>query len=130
MKRGVKVRIITPGGHTDQETVRRASRARWGELLEAGAEMYEYLPTMYHCKIMIVDEHFVSVGSTNFDPRSFELNDEANLNIFDSPFARAQIAVFDKDVAQSRRITLTQWNDRPFTEKLWEHAASLLGPLL
>jgi cardiolipin synthase len=79
---------------------------------------------------MIVDEHFVSVGSTNFDPRSFELNDEANLNIFDSQFAREQIAVFDKDVAQSRRLTLAQWKDRPITEKLWEHAASLLGPLL
>jgi cardiolipin synthase A/B len=130
IKRGVKVRIITPGGHMDQEIVRRASRARWGELLEAGAEMYEYLPTMYHCKIMIVDEHFVSVGSTNFDPRSFELNDEANLNIFDSRFAQEQIAVFDKDVALSRRLTLAQWNDRPFTERLWEHAASLLGPLL
>jgi cardiolipin synthase len=84
IKRGVRVRIITPGAHMDQETVRRASRARWGELLAAGAEMYEYMPTMYHCKIMIVDEHFVTVGSTNFDPRSFELNDEANLNIFDS----------------------------------------------
>ena len=127
IKRGVKVRIITPGGHTDQETVRRASRARWGELLEAGAEMYEYLPTMYHCKIMIVDEHFVSVGSTNFDPRSFELNDEANLNIFDSGFARQQNAVFDKDVALSRRMTFARWKDRPFAEKLWEHAASLLG---
>jgi cardiolipin synthase len=130
IKRGVKVRIITPGPHMDQETVRRASRARWGELLEAGAEMYEYVPTMYHCKIMIVDEHFVSVGSTNFDPRSFELNDEANLNIFDSGFARQQIAVFDKDVALSRRMTFAQWKDRPFAEKLWEHAASLLGPLL
>jgi cardiolipin synthase A/B len=130
IKRGVKVRIVTPGPHTDQETVRRASRARWGELLEAGAEMYEYLPTMYHCKIMIVDEHFVSVGSTNFDPRSFELNDEANLNIFDTGFARQQIAVFDRDVALSRRMTLAQWKDRPFAEKLWEHAASVLGPLL
>jgi cardiolipin synthase A/B len=130
IKRGVKVRIITPGSHMDQETVRRASRARWGELLEAGAEMYEYVPTMYHCKIMIVDEHFVSVGSTNFDPRSFELNEEANLNIFDSGFARQQIAVFDKDVALSRRMTFAQWKDRPFAEKLWEHAASLLGPLL
>lgn len=130
IKRGVKVRIVTPGDHMDQETVRRASRARWGELLEAGAEMYEYLPTMYHCKIMIVDEHFVSVGSTNFDPRSFELNDEANLNIFDSEFARQQIAVFDKDVALSRRMTFAQWMDRPFAEKVWEHAASLLGPLL
>ena len=130
IKRGVKVRIVTPGGHTDQETVRRASRARWGELLEAGAELYEYMPTMYHCKVMIVDEHFVTVGSTNFDPRSFELNDEANLNIFDSNFARQQNAVFNKDVELSRRITFAQWKDRPFTEKLWEHAASLLGPLL
>ena len=130
MKRGVKVRIVTPGAHTDQETVRRASRALWGELLEAGAEMYEYQPTMYHCKVMIVDEHFVTVGSTNFDPRSFELNDEANLNIFDSNFARQQNAVFDKDVALSRRMTFAQWKDRPFREKAWEHLASLLGPLL
>jgi cardiolipin synthase len=130
VQRGVKVRIITPGEHTDQETVRRASRARWGEMLEAGAEMYEYAPTMYHCKIMIVDEYFVTVGSTNFDPRSFELNDEANLNIFDSGFAQEQIAAFEKDVGLSRRLTFAQWKDRPFTEKLWEHAVSLLGPLL
>ncbi|MBK9607737.1 MAG: cardiolipin synthase B [Betaproteobacteria bacterium] len=130
IKRGVRVRIITPGAHMDQETVRRASRARWGELLAAGAEMYEYMPTMYHCKIMIVDEHFVTVGSTNFDPRSFELNDEANLNIFDSAFAREQISVFDKDVALSRRMAHAQWQDRPLAEKLWERAASLLGPLL
>ena len=130
IKRGVRVRIITPGAHMDQETVRRASRARWGELLAAGAEMYEYMPTMYHCKIMIVDEHFVTVGSTNFDPRSFELNDEANLSIFDSAFAREQIGVFDKDVALSRRMTHAQWQDRPLAEKLWERAASLLGPLL
>ena len=85
---------------------------------------------MYHCKIMIVDEHFVTVGSTNFDPRSFELNDEANLNIFDSNFARQQNAVFSKDVELSRRITYAQWKDRPFAEKVWEHTASLLGPLL
>ena len=130
MKRGVRVRIITPGGHMDQETVRRASRARWGELLEAGAEMYEYSPTMFHCKIMIVDEHFVTVGSTNFDPRSFELNDEANLNIFDSSFALQQIVVFERDLALSRRLTFAQWKDRPLTEKLWEHAASMLGPML
>ena len=130
MKRGVKVRIIMPGEHTDQETVRRASRARWGELLAAGAEMYEFLPTMYHCKVMIVDERFVTVGSTNFDPRSFQLNDEANLNVFDAEFARQQNAVFEKDIAQSRRFTYEQWKDRPLQEKAWEHAASLLGRLL
>ncbi len=130
IKRGVKVRIVMPGEHTDQETVRRASRARWGELLAAGAEMYEFLPTMYHCKVMIVDEHFVTVGSTNFDPRSFELNDEANLNIFDPEFARQQNVVFEKDVAQSHRYTYEQWQHRPLREKAWEHAASLLGRLL
>jgi cardiolipin synthase len=58
---------------------------------------------------MIVDEHFVTVGSTNFDPRSFELNDEANLNIFDSSFALRQIGMFERDLALSRRLTFLQW---------------------
>ena len=130
LKRGVRVRIITPGKHTDVETVRRASRARWGDLLEAGAEIHEYEPTMYHMKIMIVDEFFVTVGSTNFDPRSFDLNDEANLNIFDSAFARQQNVTFEKDLAVSKKMTFEHWKNRPWMEKAWEHAASLLGPLL
>lgn len=129
-RRGVKVQIVVPGHHMDAETVRRASRARWGELLEAGAEIFEYQPTMYHCKVMLVDGLLVSVGSTNFDNRSFALNDEANLNIYDAAFADAQIAVFHQDVAQSKTITLAQWSERPFAEKLVEHAASLLGPQL
>ena len=127
LKRGVKVQVITPGEHMDAETVRRASRARWGELLEAGAEIYEYQPTMYHCKVMVVDGMLVSVGSTNFDSRSFRLNDEANLNIYDADFARRQIEIFQDDLIKSKRMTLQQWQQRPFTEKVWEHAASLLG---
>lgn len=127
VKRGVKVQIITPGEHTDTEIVRRASRARWGTLLEAGAEIYEYLPTMYHCKVMIVDALLVSVGSTNFDNRSFQLNDEANLNIYDAEFAARLIDVFQGDLARSRRIGLREWQQRPRAEKLWEHAASLFG---
>ena len=130
LKRGVRVQIITPGEHTDSETVRRASRARWGELLAAGAEIYEYQPTMYHCKVMIVDEYMVSVGSTNFDDRSFRLNDEANLNIYDGAFAAEQAKIFDADLARSRRIDLAQWEHRPLTEKLLEHVASILGPQL
>lgn len=130
IERGVKVQIITPGEHIDVETVRRASRARWGGLLEAGAEIYEYQPTMYHCKVMIVDGLWVSVGSTNFDNRSFRINDEANLNIYDKDFAAKQIAHFQDDLARSRRISLAQWQQRPLAEKLWEHAASLLGGLL
>ena len=126
LKRGVRVRVITPGKHIDMETVRRASRANWGPLLEAGVEMYEYQPTMYHCKVMIVDRLLVSVGSTNFDNRSFRLNDEANLNIYEPAFAAEQIAVFEEDLRRSRRITFAEWLHRPFAEKLWEHAAAFL----
>jgi cardiolipin synthase len=130
IKRGVRVRIITPGPHTDTETVRSASRALWGDLLRAGAEIYEYQPTMYHCKVLVVDGLLVSVGSTNFDDRSFRLNDEASLNIYDQTFARRQIDIFEKDLAQSRRMTFDEWQARPWMEKVWEHAAALLGPQL
>ncbi|HZQ63343.1 MAG TPA: phospholipase D-like domain-containing protein [Casimicrobiaceae bacterium] len=130
LERGVKVQIITPGPVIDTETVRKASRAQWGALLQAGAEIYEYLPTMYHVKVMVVDSALVSVGSTNFDNRSFRLNDEANLNIFDAAFAQQQAEVFARDVAKSRRITLEQYENRPYTEKLLEHAASLLDAQL
>ena len=130
IRRGVRVRIITPGPFTDTETVRRASRALWGDLLQAGAEIYEYQPTMYHCKVLMVDGLLVSVGSTNFDDRSFRLNDEASLNIYDEAFARRQTEIFEDDLARSRRVTFEQWRDRPWTEKAWEHAASLLGPQL
>ncbi|HET6600232.1 MAG TPA: phospholipase D-like domain-containing protein, partial [Burkholderiaceae bacterium] len=94
MQRGVKLRIVVPGPHIDSETVRSASRARWGPLLAAGALIAEYQPTMFHCKVMIVDGLLVSVGSTNFDNRSFRLNDEATLNILDADFASEQTAVF------------------------------------
>jgi len=124
-KRGVKVRIVTPGEHMDADTVQRASRARWGELLEAGIEIYQYQPTMYHCKVMIVDELWVSVGSTNFDSRSFSLNDEANLNIFDTSFANRQIEIFQQDVVQSKPVTLSDWQQRPLGEKVLDFLASL-----
>ncbi|RYX95021.1 MAG: cardiolipin synthase B [Comamonadaceae bacterium] len=130
MRRGVRLRIITPGKNMDAETVRRASRGLWEPLLRAGAEMYEYQPTMYHCKVMIVDGLMTSVGSTNFDMRSFRMNDEANLNVYDRAFAARQTAVFEQDIAASRRITLEQWMRRPAMDKLHEFAAARLWPLL
>ncbi len=120
LARGVRVRLVTPGEHTDTETVKAASRATWGELLQAGAEIYEYMPTMYHCKVMIVDQLLVSVGSTNFDNRSFRLNDEANLNVFDAAFAQRQTQVFEDDIRRSRRVTYDAWRDRPLREKVHE----------
>lgn len=100
--------------------MKAASRATWGELLQAGAEIYEYGPTMYHCKVMIVDELLVSVGSTNFDNRSFRLNDEANLNVYDAAFAQRQTQVFEDDIRRSRRVTYEAWRDRPLREKVHE----------
>jgi cardiolipin synthase len=129
-KRGVKVQIIMPGKRIDTHTVREASRACWGDLLRAGVEMYEYQPTMFHCKLLVVDEYLVSVGSTNFDNRSFKLNDEANLNIYDRDFAKQQTAVFAEDLKKSQQVTLEAWMHRPFTEKLIEKFVPLLDTQL
>lgn len=120
LARGVRVRFITPGEHTDTDTVKAASRATWGPLLQAGALIYEYQPTMYHCKVMIVDQLLVSVGSTNFDNRSFRLNDEANLNVYDAAFAKRQTEVFEDDLKRSRRVTYEKWLNRPLREKAHE----------
>ncbi len=128
--RGVKIRIITPGKFIDSDVVRIASREAWGELLKAGITIAEYQPTMFHVKAMVVDTLLVSVGSTNFDNRSFSLNDEANLNVMDADFAAAQAAVFEKDWARAKPITLAQWENRSWTEKLAGEAAALVGTQL
>jgi cardiolipin synthase A/B len=130
LKRGVKMRIIVPGRHIDTEIVRRASRAHWGELLANGAKIYEYAPTMFHCKTLIADGLLVSVGSTNFDNRSFRLNDEANLNIYDRRFAAEVTKVFEADLKRARLITYQTWLQRPWHEKMIENAAAVLSSQL
>jgi cardiolipin synthase len=129
-QRGVRVRILVPGRHIDQQLVRSASRARWRPLLEAGIEIHEYQPTMLHSKVFIADRQFVSVGSTNFDNRSFRLNDEANLNIYDAPFAARVTAVFEHDLKGAKRITHEMWQGRPWHEKLMEHVSALFSSQL
>ena len=130
LARGVKVRIIVPGANTDVEVARAASRADWGELLRAGAEIHEYQPAMFHCKMLLVDSQLASVGSTNFDNRSFRLNDEANLNVYDQAFVERLEAVFESDLAKSRRISYEQWRKRPLYEKVTERVSSLLSSQL
>jgi cardiolipin synthase A/B len=125
-RRGVDVEIIVPGPILDAQVVRRASRLMWGPLLEAGVAIYEYQPTMYHPKVMVVDDVWVSVGSTNFDDRSFRLNQEDNLNIYDSAFAAGQAAAFARDRAASRRMTLDAWRHRSLWERIQERAAGVL----
>jgi cardiolipin synthase len=125
-QRGVRVEIIVPGQYIDSKVVRRASRSRWEKLLEAGVAIYEYQPTMFHVKVMVVDGLWSSVGSTNFDNRSFALNDEANLNVIDSAFALEQEAIFEKDKGQARQITLDRWRRRPPMERFMDWLSGLL----
>ena len=118
--RGVRVRVNLPGKHIDSDTVRLASKAHWGELLLAGVEIHEYQPTMMHNKLLIVDKLMTSVGSTNFDVRSFRLNDEASLNVYDAAFAERMTEVFEDDLKPTVRYTYRMWKDRPAKEKLFE----------
>ena len=125
-ERGVEVRVLVPGPHIDSDLVRVSSRKIWGDLLAAGAEISIYQPTMLHTKMLIVDRQMVSVGSTNFDVRSFELNDEASLNLYDADFAEAMTRVFEHDWAQGEPYTYEMWASRPWTERF---AETVLLPL-
>ncbi|HEX4378198.1 MAG TPA: phospholipase D-like domain-containing protein [Steroidobacteraceae bacterium] len=119
-KRGVRIRILVPGRHTDSETARIASKRGWGQLLENGVQIYTFQPTMLHCKMLIFDQYMVSVGSTNFDMRSFELNDEASLNVYDEAFAREMTAVFEHDLISSRAYSYGHWRARGLRERIAE----------
>ena len=119
-RRGVRIRIIVPGSHIDSKVVGIASKQVWGPLLEAGVEIFVYRPTMLHCKLLIFDEYMTSVGSTNFDMRSFELNDEASLNVYDQAFALQMTQVFEKDLASSTAYQLTHWQRRSLRERFEE----------
>ncbi|MDX9972099.1 MAG: phospholipase D-like domain-containing protein [FCB group bacterium] len=117
-QRGVDVKVIVPGPKIDARVTRRVSRARWGPMLEAGIEIYEYQPVLFHCKYAVFDDRWSSVGSTNFDNRSFRLNDEVILNVYSAEFADEQARMFQDDLANSRRITLEEWRNRPWRDKV------------
>ncbi len=125
-KRGVQIEIIVPGPYTDSEIVQSAGRSRWAALLDAGVLFYEYQPSLYHCKVLIVDDVWVSVGSTNFDNRSFRLNDEDNLNIYDAEFAAEQAAVFERDKSVSRLMTRADFKHRSMIGKMFDAVAGIL----
>ena len=124
-RRGVDVQIIVPGVLTDSLIVRHASKREWGPLLEAGVRIFEYQPALFHCKVFVVDELFVSIGSTNFDERSFRLNDEANLNVVDHSFAARQIEAFRKDKERSVEVSLETWKSRSLFDKATEQVMTI-----
>ena len=110
-RRGVKVEIVVPGKFADHKLVRAASKRHWPELIKAGIKIYAYQPTMVHVKLLVVDDTFVSVGSGNFDNRSLQMNDEANLDVLDHDFAAEQTRLFELDKKQSKRMTLDDTGD-------------------
>jgi len=119
-QRGVEVKIITPGRHSDHTLTRRSSRQLYGDLLQAGARIYEYQPAMLHAKVMIVDGLWSVVGSTNFDHRSFDLNDEVNLAACDAGLAERLETDFVADLEQSRAVSYEEWRNRSALEKIEE----------
>lgn len=129
-RRGVSVEILLPGKHMDSKIVTPASRRRWGKLLEAGVRIHIYQPTMYHNKLLIVDDTFVSIGSANLDPRSFRHNDELNLNVHSPEFAADQIRRFERDREHSRELTWDQWKRRSLCQRVYEILVWPLIPLL
>ena len=102
------------------KAVRIASKSEWGPLLQEGVEIHLYQPTMLHTKMLVVDTELVSVGSTNFDLRSFRLNDEASLNVFDVGFATQMTAVFERDLRDATAFTHAMWLARPLKERIAE----------
>ena len=123
-KRGVAIQVIIPA-HNDSRFGRAASRSRWGKLLEAGVEFYRYEPAMYHCKTMIVDDIFMTIGSVNFDNRSFGINDEVGVNVIDRDLARSGLRQFEDDLKHSERLTFEEFNSRPRWQKVVDQFCGL-----
>ena len=116
-RRGVSVTVIVPGARTDQKWVRLASRRMWGQLLEAGIRIFEYRETMTHAKVLVADELWSVLGTTNIDNRSFEHNDEVNLAMRDAALAARLLEDYARDVAESEEMTFERWRRRPLWEK-------------
>ena len=125
-QRGVEITVLVPGDVSDSKLVRRASRERYGKLLAAGVRIFEYHPTMYHCKCLIIDGIWCSVGSSNFDNRSFRLNDEANLNLLDRCFAEEETKAFAADCKLAKEVTYQEWAARSVKDKVVDKLSCLV----
>lgn len=130
VRRGVDVRVIVPGEFTDVPVVRHAGRFYYNQLLKRGIRIFEYQPTMMHSKSMVVDGIWTIIGSSNFDDRSFRLNDEVNVNVYDESIAAQMEQMFFEDLARSEEITPRRFLQRPWMDRLKERFAGWLKPQL
>jgi cardiolipin synthase len=129
-QRGVKIRIMLPGTATDSSVVRHASHRRYEELLADGVEIYENQKTLTHQKIMIVDGLWSFIGSTNFDDRSLDINDEASIGLLDSGIAGQLKAAAERDLADCKRINLEEWRNRPAWHRFIDRASYMINEQL
>ena len=118
-RRGVRIVLLLPGA-IDHNLVRQASRSQLGRLLQAGVQIYEYRAALLHSKTMVIDSTWATVGSTNLDRRSFELNEELNLIVYNADIAHRLERVFVDDLQQSREVTLAEWKDRGLVSRFLE----------
>ena len=118
-RRGVKVVLLIPGA-IDHNLVRQASRSEFGRLLKGGVLIHEYKPALLHAKTMVIDGIWATVGSTNLDHRSFALNEELNVVVYDSDVASQLENVFDRDLANSRQVTYQDWSHRSLINRFLE----------
>jgi cardiolipin synthase len=116
--RGVRIRVVSGGPYSDHGLVRRAGRRRYGPLLEAGIEIWEYATHMLHAKTLVVDGRWCLLGSTNIDNRSFGLNDEVNLLVQSTALGAELGRMFEKDLAASTPQDLAVWRRRSWRERL------------
>jgi len=114
-KRGVHVEMILAWEHTDAWPIRHLSIYQYHKLLKAGVHIYEYRPSMIHCKVMVIDELFSIIGSANIDPRSLYINDESNVNILDESFAKQQLDIIANDKLDSQRVLKPPFFWNPIT---------------
>ncbi len=120
LDRGIQIEILVPGKHSDHAMTRRSSRRLYGPLLEHGAKIYEYEPSMIHTKSLVVDGLWAVFGSTNFDTRSFAINDEVNVAALDEPLAERLEQDFQADLTVSHRVTYEDWRRRSPFERAHE----------
>src|SRR5262249_22712060 len=118
-KRGVQVMLIIPGA-IDHNLVRQASRSEFGRLLKNDIQIYEYRPALLHAKTMVVDGIWSTVGSTNLDRRSFALNEELHVAIYDRETAQRLERVFEQDLGNSRRVVYKDWKNRSLASRFLE----------
>lgn len=125
-ERGVRTRVLVPGSHIDKEFVRTAGRAEYERLLDCGVEVFEYGPTMLHAKTLCIDGAWTSIGSVNFDNRSFQLHDEATLCVQSTRVAGQLTDVFEADLSVSEPFALERWRRRPLRKQAAERALKLV----